>query len=145
MALVLVVIGMLMVITGARGTYAQFGSQVASDFTGPQPFTWWIAAIAGVGALGYIDALRVFSRLFMALIIISMVLSNQGFFAKLTDALQKGPEAPKAPPKTVAPSVGAAPSKSTDAITKMPGTPAEDGFLSGFFKLFGAPSPLPGY
>lgn len=96
MPFVLVIVGILMVVTGAKGTYAQFGSQVASDFTGPGNFTTWVVALGAVGSIGYIDALRAFSRLFMALILIAMVLSNKGFFAKFTDALKTGPVAPEA-------------------------------------------------
>jgi hypothetical protein len=95
-AFVLVTVGLLMVITGFKGTYAAFGSQVASDFTGSQPFTWWVLAIGGIGAVGYIDSLRTFSRLFMALILIVMILANGGFFAKLTAAIKQGPVAPPA-------------------------------------------------
>jgi hypothetical protein len=94
MAFVLVTVGILMIVTGAKGTYAAFGSQVASDFTGSQPFTYWLAAIGGIGALGYVDALRTFSRLFMSLILVAMVLANKGFFAQFTAALKQGPVAP---------------------------------------------------
>lgn len=97
MAFVLVIAGMLMIVTGAKGTYAQFGAQVASDFTGPGNFTYWLAAIGSVGALGYVDALRTVSRLFLALILIAMVLANKGFFNQLTAALNKGPIAPILP------------------------------------------------
>lgn len=86
-----------MIVTGVKGTYAQFGQQVVSDFTGSQPFTYWVFAIVGIGVLGYIDALRTVSRLFLALILVSMVLANRGFFAQLTDALKQGPIAPQAP------------------------------------------------
>jgi len=98
MGFVLVTAGLLMIVTGAKGTYAQFGQQVASDFTGPGNFTYWIVSLGAVGALGYIESMRVFSRLFMALILIAMLLSNRGFFQKLTDALKSGPVAPKAVP-----------------------------------------------
>lgn len=95
MAFVLVTVGILMIVTGAKGTYSQFGSQVASDFTGSQPFTYWLAAIGSIGALGYIDALRTFSRMFMALILVAMVIANKGFFAQLQAALKQGPVAPQ--------------------------------------------------
>lgn len=97
MAFVLVVVGLLMIITGARGTYQQFGSQVASDFTGPGNFTYWLAAIGIIGAIGYIEPLKTVSRLFMALVLIGMVLSNRGVFAKFQAAMKAGPVAPQAP------------------------------------------------
>lgn len=85
-----------MILTGVKNTYAQFGSTVAGDFTGKGNFTYWLASLGAVGALGYIDALREFSRYFMALIIIAMVLANKGLFAQLTAFLQNGPKAPNA-------------------------------------------------
>lgn len=96
MAFVLVITGLLMIVTGAKGTYATFGSQLAGDFTGPGNFTYWVAAIGAVGAVGYVDALRTVSRLFLTLILIAMVLANKGFFNQLTAALKAGPTAPAA-------------------------------------------------
>lgn len=95
MAFLFTIVGLLMIVTGVKGTYAQFGAQVASDFTGSQPFTYWVAAVLGVGAVGYVDALRTVSRLFLALILVAMVLHNGGFFDKLTAALKAGPQAPQ--------------------------------------------------
>lgn len=102
MAFVLVVAGLLMIVTGARGTYAAFGAQVASEFQGQNNFLYWIAGIGGVGAVGYIPPLQTFSRLFMALIIIGMVLANRGIFAQLTSALKQGPQAPVLPAESSA-------------------------------------------
>lgn len=92
MPFALVFIGLVLVITGARGTMRELGEELRTDFTGPGNFVWWIASIGVVGSLGYIQELRSFSRWFMALIIVAMVLSNRGFFAKLFEALQAGPE-----------------------------------------------------
>lgn len=103
MAFVLTASGLLMIVVGARGTYAQFGQQVVSDFTGPGNFTYWLASLGAVGALGYVEAFREFSRWFMALIIIGMILSNKGFFAKFTAALKGGPTAPNATTQAATP------------------------------------------
>jgi hypothetical protein len=119
---------MLMIVTGARGTYAAFGSQVASDFTGSQPFTYWFAAIGAVGAIGYVDALRTFSRLFLTLILVSMVLANKGFFAKFTAALKSGPVAPQgsgAPAPAALPT--GSPSSMLGAQGQSPGVPGDTG------------------
>lgn len=95
MPFVLVLVGILMIVTGAQGTYRQFGAQVASDFTGKGNFVYWVASIGIVGAVGYIKSLETISRMLMALIIISMVLSNRGFFAKFAQAIKQGPKAPQ--------------------------------------------------
>lgn len=106
MGYALVIAGLLMIVTGARGTYAAFGKQLAGDFTGPGNFTYWMVGIGSVGALGYIKPLEQFSRWFMTLIIIAIFLADRGFFAKFTEALKTGPVAPTVP--SAAPSGGAA-------------------------------------
>lgn len=90
----LVVIGLILIVTGVRDTHAALGSQIKSDLTGDASFTRYALAIFAVGALGYIDKLRTASTAFMALIIISLVLSNRGVFNKLSEAIDAGPEAP---------------------------------------------------
>jgi hypothetical protein len=114
-AFVLVISGILMIVTGAKGTYAAFGSQLAGDFTGDHNFTYWLAAIGGVGAVGYVPSLQTASRYFMALIIISMVLANKGFFAKFTAALKAGPVAPAGGTGLPAASTGTVSSSSSTA------------------------------
>ena len=120
-----------MIITGVKGTYAQFGSQVASDFTGSQPFTYWVFAIIAVGALGYIDSLRTVSRLFLTLIIVVMVIANKGFFANLTDALKQGPIAPQggtgAPASNVASSASTSSASTAGLFGQSPGQPGATG------------------
>lgn len=95
MPFALVIIGLVMIVTGAKDTYKEFGQALVSDFTGEGNFTWWIASVGAIGALGYIKPLETFSRTFMALIILSMLISNRGFFAQLNNALASGPVAPE--------------------------------------------------
>lgn len=95
MPFALILIGLLLVITGAKGTQGALVNELREDFTGAGNFTYWVLALGSIGALGYVDSLRTFSRWFMALIIIAMVLSNQGFFQKLTEALAAGPVSPE--------------------------------------------------
>ena len=94
MPFALVTIGLIMIVTGAKDTYDAFGSQVVGDFTGPGNFTYWIASLGAVGAVGYVPEFRGFSRAFMALIIIAMVIRNGGFFDKFKSALSSGPTKP---------------------------------------------------
>lgn len=94
MPFALVLIGLLMIVVGSKNTYREFGAELAGDFSGPGNFTYWIGALGAMGAMGYVPALRNFSRLFMALILIAMVLSNRGFFQRLTEAFELGPVKP---------------------------------------------------
>lgn len=94
MPFALVFVGLLLIVVGAKGTQGAFASELTEDFTGPGNFIWWIAAIGSVGALGYVPSLRKFSIVFMSLILVAMLISNQGFFQKLSDALKSGPVKP---------------------------------------------------
>lgn len=96
MPFAIIIIGLLMIVTGSRGTYAQFGSLVASEFQGQNNFIYWFLAIISVGAIGYIDSLRVISRLLLALVLISIIFSHKGFFAQFQQALKTGPKQPDA-------------------------------------------------
>lgn len=100
MPLVLIVIGLIMIVTGAQNTHAQFAAQVRSDFTGPGNFVYWVVSIGVVGSIGYIPKFQSFSRLFLALIIIAFVLKNGGFIDKLREFLTQGAVAPPATPST---------------------------------------------
>lgn len=93
MPFALVIIGLLMIVTGARDTYKDFGAQVTQDFTGEGNFLYWIAALGAVGAVGYAPEFRTFSRVFMALIIVALILKNGGFFDKFSQALNTAPVA----------------------------------------------------
>jgi hypothetical protein len=125
MPFVLVLAGLLLIVTGAKGTYSQFGQQLSKDFTGDGNFTYWIASIGAVGSIGYIDALKEVSRLFLALILIAMVLSNRGVFQQFQNALKSGPSKIESSP-LAAPSTTPAPRGDV-------GTPLQE-FFKGWFK-----------
>lgn len=82
------IIGILLIVSGARGTYPQLKELLVKDFTGQGNFFYWIVAIGVVGSVGYVPSMEKFSRAFLALIIVAMVLSHRGFFAKFMQALQ---------------------------------------------------------
>lgn len=88
MPFLLIVIGLLMVLTAIQDTHKQLGAQLVKDFTGPRSFLVWVLAIMAVGALGYLDSWRTFSRYFLALILIAMVLANRGFFQRFMEQVR---------------------------------------------------------
>lgn len=94
MPFALVTLGLIMIVVGAKDTQTALGQQLLKDFTGTGNFTYWVASIGAVGALGYVDSLRTFSRSLMFLILLVMIISNRGVFAKLTEALSNGPVSP---------------------------------------------------
>jgi hypothetical protein len=75
---------------GIRNTYANLWALVKGDFTDQNGFLAWVAAIAVVGGLGYIPKLRPLSIAFMSLLLLVLVLSNGGVFAKLQAFIQSG-------------------------------------------------------
>lgn len=109
-----------MIITGINNTYSQFGNQLQSDFTGQRSFFVWVVAIGAVGALGYIKDLRTFSHYFMALILVSMVLSNKGLFQNLQAAIAKGPSTPTANTDATQ---GSSSTPSVPPLSQSPNTP----------------------
>lgn len=112
MPFALVIIGLLAIVTSARDTQDAFAAELRTDFTGPPKdnFIWWLAALGSVGALGYVKPLAPFSKAFLVLIFVVMILAQSkdgrgGFFAQLNAAIAAGPE--KQAPQSAAPGSGA--------------------------------------
>lgn len=77
-----IIVGVLLLVSAVRNTSSDLFTLVKGDFSGSNSFLHWLVAILIIGALGYIEPIRPLSRAFMALVIIVLFLSNQGFFAK---------------------------------------------------------------
>ena len=141
MPIAFAIVGLVLIVTGARDTYAQLGAQLSKDLTGPGNFTFWIAALALVGALGYIPALKQFSTWFMALVLLALLLTkkNQAVFSQLSTALATGPTA--AAPTTAATPV--TPAQSSPASPATPGVTFKQSLQrpggGGFWDFIGAP------
>lgn len=87
MPFALLIIGVLLVVSGLRGTSSQLVTLVKADFTGQDNFVYWMTAMLILGALGYIDELKPLSRIFTILVVVVLFLSNGGFFQQFTAAL----------------------------------------------------------
>lgn len=146
MPFALVIIGLLMIITGINNTYAQFGAQLQTDFGGSKGFLVWALALAAVGALGYIENLRTFSHYFMALILLSFILSNKGVFQNLQAALAKGPTAPQpGAPSTFTIPIQLGGSMAGQTVTPSASSATIDQAISSNQSgLFGQPASAPG-
>jgi len=112
MPFALIFIGLVLIVTGARNTYAAFGSMLVKDLVGDGAstgFVWYGVAVGATGALGVIPELRTFSHYFMALIILSLLLHNASFFQKFVQAIKGAQAFPGAsaptPATTAAPSL----------------------------------------
>ena len=90
MPIVFAVAGLLLIVSGVRGTVTSSDPSkpslvalVKADFTGQPNYFEWVIAVVLIGAIGYIPKMEPVSRAFMALVIVGMLLSNKGFFAQL--------------------------------------------------------------
>ena len=90
MPFALLIIGILLVVVGFQNTHKEFGKQLVNDFSGQNNFLIWVAALGIVGAIGYIKEFQGFSRAFMVLIIVVMLLKNQGVFDKFSTTITQG-------------------------------------------------------
>jgi hypothetical protein len=87
MPFLFIVTGLVMVISAARNTYPQLLQLLKDDVTGQNNFVYWMAAILGIGALGYIPDLKPVSRAFLVLVVIVLILKNGGVFNQFVSAL----------------------------------------------------------
>lgn len=86
----LLLIGAVLLVAAVRNTYKDLWALVESDFSGTGGFLSWVAAIAVIGGLGYIPKLKPLSIALMTLLLIVLVISNGGVFAKLQAFIQSG-------------------------------------------------------
>lgn len=91
MALALLLLGLVLVDVGYRGTYADLASQLASDMPGFLP---WLGAVVLIGALGYAPSLETFSNALLVLVILVLLLVNGGAWANLSAAFGAAQQSP---------------------------------------------------
>jgi hypothetical protein len=121
----LLIIGAVLLVAGIRNTYGDLWTLVEGDFTRQNGYLTWVAAIAVVGAIGYIPKLKPLSVAFMTLLLVVLVLSNGGVFARLQQFIASGAGGRGAAPipnsATVSPTapVGNAPSAVEQVISNL--------------------------
>lgn len=86
MAFALIGLGLLLFMAAYQNNVAALGSQLSSDITGSRGFLIWFVALFLVGALGYVPLFKNVSRAFLVLILVVVLLSNQGFAANFVSA-----------------------------------------------------------
>jgi len=79
--------GIVLIVAAVRGKQDELFELLKGDFTGPNSFLVWFAALGTVGAAGYIPGLAPVSRAFLVLVLVTLILSNRGFFSKFTNAV----------------------------------------------------------
>lgn len=101
MPLALIVIGGIILLVAVRNTHADLGKLLVEDFTGSEGavgFFVWLGALAFVGALGWVPALKTPSRILLAIIILGIIGSNTGVFQRITEAIANPPTQTAAKP-----------------------------------------------
>ena len=94
MPFVLAIVGLVLVIAGARGRSADLLTLVEGDLSEGN-FVYWMLSIAILGALGYIDALRPLSRALLVLVVVVLILAEDkaggagGFFVKFQESISE--------------------------------------------------------
>jgi hypothetical protein len=102
MPFVFLVFGLLFLVIAVRGTQSAAFKLLASEFSGPNSFVPWAAAILILGAIGYARPLRKPADAMIGLVFLGMILTNKGGFFSQLNAAIRNPVAP-------APDAGAAP------------------------------------
>jgi hypothetical protein len=91
MPIFFLIVGVLLIIVAVNNKLPELTELIKEDFqpSGNQPaFHVWIAAIFIIGALGYIREFKPVANAFLVLIVVSMLLSNSGFFSQFTRAIE---------------------------------------------------------
>ena len=88
MALAVLIAAVLFIVIAYQGTYHEFFALLKNDFSGPNNFIIWVAAILIIGAIGFIPKLKPISNAFLILIFVVIFLVNRGFFGQLNAALK---------------------------------------------------------
>lgn len=88
------IVGVVLVISGVRGTSQDLLTLVKGDFIGKGSYLYWLIAILLIGSIGYIPSFKGFSKAFMTLILVVLVLkegnpngSGGGFFKQFQNSL----------------------------------------------------------
>ena len=82
MPFVLIIIGAVMVVSAVRDTSEDLVTLVKGDMTGQKSYLAWMISILVIGAIGYIPSMEKLSRYILVLVVIVLILSNKGLFAK---------------------------------------------------------------
>jgi len=90
MPIFFLLIGVLLIIVSVNDKMPDLTGLVKDGFnpTSGVGFPIWLVAIFVVGSLGYVKSMRPLANAFLVLIIVSMVLSNRGFFSKFKSAIE---------------------------------------------------------
>lgn len=89
-----IIVGLVLAISGVKGTSSQLLKLVQGDIQGKDGYLYWAVAVLIVGAVGYIPVFKNLSVAFLSLILVVLILkegqssgTGGGFFGQFTSAL----------------------------------------------------------
>jgi hypothetical protein len=88
MPFALIITGLVLLIAGVKGTQNQLYTLVKGDLTGSNNYIFWMLSILVIGALGYVPKLQPLSRIFLVLIVVTLLIHEKGFFAQFQSAVK---------------------------------------------------------
>jgi hypothetical protein len=100
MPFAIAIVGGVLVLVAVRNTHGTLATLLKDDFTGSQGavgFIVWIGAILAIGAMGYVPALKIPSRMLLALVFLSLFIANQGVFTNIANAIRSPPAVTPSP------------------------------------------------
>lgn len=131
MGIVFLFIGIAAVAIGVRGQAAPAGKLLASEFTGPNSYIEWLAAIVILGVAGFWRPIRPGANAMLGLVILAMFIrKGQGFFDQINSALTSATAAPK-PAAASSPSGAGAQAGAAAGNLFQPGAPDLGGLSLG--------------
>lgn len=89
MPFALLIVGVVLLISAARGTHTLLFSTLESEFSGQGNFVFWMVSILLIGSIGYIPKVKPISDALIVLVILTMVLTKgkSGLFQKAQAAI----------------------------------------------------------
>lgn len=92
MPFALLIIGVVLLIAGVRGTQDTLFTLVKGDFAGSNNFIYWFVAILIIGAIGYIKPLKPISNALLILVVLVLFLTkgqsgDGNFFSQFTKGI----------------------------------------------------------
>ena len=83
-------VGLMLLVSGIKGTTKDLVDVVKDDFTGDNNFIFWVAAMAFLVAVGQIKAIRPLTQGFLWLVIIVLIVQSEGLLEKFTRQVKLG-------------------------------------------------------
>jgi len=86
------IVGLILMVAGIKGTHKDLFAVLKDDFTGSGNFFVWVLACIIVVSVGYIEKVRPVSDAFLTLIILVIILYNgqHGLFQNFVDQIRDG-------------------------------------------------------